>query len=467
MSVLNHMLRDLDRRQALDDGSTGHPLNGVVLTHPAVRPLRPPRPGFLYGLLAALTLVAGLVVGQGRLGAPAAPEPAGVFPRPIRVTPFNPPDDSERVRVVARSAKGVALRLASAMSEPARFAPAAARPPAADVRLRVEQSPRRARVHLIMARPLEYQVAVSRDPARLMVRLPSGAGTPRLSGSLSPGLIRDLRSDPADGGQHVLVMALSAPATLKDRGYGQSEDGRRLLTLELEALPEPSSPKLLEGRQAYDLAVTPRTASLERPVMEKRPVHPAPETMAGARYQSALEHLEAGDAAGAERLLRAALDIVPGHRGAITLLSSLFGQDGRYAQAGKLLDKALAVSPDDTVLLEAKARLLADQGRTTEALDLLDPQRVSVRDGMDYHALRAALLNQVGDMQGAVALYRELVGLRPGRGLWWLGMGTSLEASGQTKEALSAYHKALLGDGLEGSLRGFVNRRIEALAAGG
>lgn len=53
--------------------------------------------------------------------------------------------------------------------------------------------------------------------------------------------------------------------------------------------------------------------------------------------------------------------------------------------------------------------------------------------------------------------------IRSNEGIWWLGLGISLEKSGKNKEALEAYQRAKQTGRLKAGLIKFANNRVSAL----
>ena len=87
-------------------------------------------------------------------------------------------------------------------------------------------------------------------------------------------------------------------------------------------------------------------------------------------------------------------------------------------------------------------------------------------DACGYHALLAALRQQVGDWSGSAALYRQLVALQPQQAAWQLGLAIALEQLDQPIQAAERYRLAVRGQGLDGNARRFAAERAAALGDG-
>ena len=109
------------------------------------------------------------------------------------------------------------------------------------------------------------------------------------------------------------------------------------------------------------------------------------------------------------------------------------------------------------------ARILTEQGRVTQAVEVLLRKPPSTQTDPEYHALLAALHQRQGNHIGAVKTYHYLLKQHPGTSLWWLGMAISLEALQKNKEALAAYQRAKTSGNLNARLGEYTNNRLAAL----
>lgn len=122
----------------------------------------------------------------------------------------------------------------------------------------------------------------------------------------------------------------------------------------------------------------------------------------------ALDHHQAGRPMEAEILCRRILDADPDQAAAWHLLGILHAQAGRFAEAAALLGEAVARAP-----------------------------------GPDVHRHRAMARQEAGDLEGAVADYREAARLNPALADASLNAGILLERLGRSGDALAAYRNAL------------------------
>lgn len=357
MSLINQMLRDLDRRQDRADGPGAVP--------PAYRQGRPPRrsPWLILAFAASVPLAAlvGWLAWERFAAAPVAepapaaaveaPRPAGPARAALAATPAGPRPE--------------------AASRPAPPPPApAAEPRARETARAPEPAPRR---------PAATQQAPP-PPAPAM----AGAEAPSPADDASPGTVRKS----------------PRPVTPLQRA---EEHYRRAYTL------------LSQGRQ------------------------------------------EAGEAA-----LRKALAAAPDHDKARELLALVLIRGGRLVEAGEVLREGLRRNPGHRQLVRIYAEVLDRQQRTAVAVRLLEQYRPArIERDPAYFALLAAYYRKQGRQQDAASLYRQLTRLRPDNGVWWIGLGLSLEALAQPAAAAEAYRKARDTGALNAALRRFVAGKLK------
>jgi cytochrome c-type biogenesis protein CcmH/NrfG len=202
-----------------------------------------------------------------------------------------------------------------------------------------------------------------------------------------------------------------------------------------------------------ELAVTPSKTRRQAP----------PGEQAAGLFARASGMLKNGQTAEAATLLREVLVHDAGHNGARELLASLLFHDQQHAEAAAVLTAGIVQQPGHIPFSLLLARVRMEQGRDTDAIAVLEGQKPLARDYNDYYALLAALYQRVSRHTDAAAVYRGLVAVFPGRAVWWMGLGISLQSLDQTAEALTAYQHALRARGLQPELKKFVQERIRLL----
>ncbi|MEZ4405282.1 MAG: tetratricopeptide repeat protein [Polyangiales bacterium] len=153
-------------------------------------------------------------------------------------------------------------------------------------------------------------------------------------------------------------------------------------------------------------------------------------------------------------MLESAATTRPDHLETLTTLAGAYQLDGRYLLSDATAARALALSPPAPVelaLRNLRAVVLAHLDRPAEARDeYLRALALPTSDRGRAFLLGnlADTLAQLGDLDAAIARYRECVALHGGYGLAWLGLAVTLDRAGQPSEreadraALVASHLA-------------------------
>ena len=129
-----------------------------------------------------------------------------------------------------------------------------------------------------------------------------------------------------------------------------------------------------------------------------------------------------------------------------------------------MLEQGLQYHPDDLTLIKMDARLLYEDGELKRALAMLAHVKPQLQDDPQYYALLAAILQKGQDYLRSGEIYQKLVQYNPGNGVWWAGLGISLDGVGQRAQALQAFRKATADPSIPSNLRTYVSTRIKALA---
>ncbi len=168
----------------------------------------------------------------------------------------------------------------------------------------------------------------------------------------------------------------------------------------------------------------------------------------------------------AVELLQALHEAQPDNPEATRWLARAYLADNQLEALLAWLPGQLRARPEDAELrmLLGRAQLLG--GDKAAALATLEQNSPAVAANPGYHALLAALRQQVGDWSGSAALYRQLVALQPQQAAWQLGLAIALEQLDQPTLAAERYRLAVRGQGLDGNARRFAAERAAALGDG-
>lgn len=150
------------------------------------------------------------------------------------------------------------------------------------------------------------------------------------------------------------------------------------------------------------------------------------------------------------------------HRSRETLATLLFAQQ-EYLEAGVVVDQGLVVAPNYAPYKKIKARLYMLSRETAAAIALLRNLPPNLAADPEYFELLASSYQQNGSHQEAIEVYQNLLRNDSQQARWWAGLGISHEALGNVSDAIASYQAALQTENLEPALRQYSQNRIRYL----
>jgi len=160
---------------------------------------------------------------------------------------------------------------------------------------------------------------------------------------------------------------------------------------------------------------------------------------------------------------RNALALDPAHEAARQTLVALLLEAKRVDDAAAVLKNGLAANPDNTPFAMLLARIMVERNDVPGALSVLQRHAAPPDRNPDFHAFAGALYQRLGRHKEAIDQYHAALQLAPSAGVWWVGLGISLQAAEQPKEALEAYTRARSSGNLAPELLSFVDQRLKQL----
>jgi MSHA biogenesis protein MshN len=186
-----------------------------------------------------------------------------------------------------------------------------------------------------------------------------------------------------------------------------------------------------------------------------------PKQLSENTYRRALASLQDGRVSTAMADLDRALEIDPRNEAARQTYVSLLLEQRRPDDAIRQLRLALGIDPRQPGLAMVLARLQLERGGP--ALQTLMTTLPHAAASADYQAFLAGVLQREGRHAEAAQYYQAALKLSPLNGVWWMGLGISLQADQHRAEAREAFSRARTGDGITPELLAFINRRIDQL----
>jgi len=160
---------------------------------------------------------------------------------------------------------------------------------------------------------------------------------------------------------------------------------------------------------------------------------------------------------------RRALEIDPGHEAARQTLVALLIETKRVDEAALSLQEGLAVDTGNTGFAMLLARIMVENNDIPTALFVLQRHAAPPDRNPDFHAFAGALYQRLDRHKEAIEQYQAALRLAPSAGVWWLGLGISLQAVGRPKDAQEAFTRAKSAGNLAPDLLSFVDQRLRQL----
>ncbi|MFO7813862.1 MAG: tetratricopeptide repeat protein [Pelovirga sp.] len=210
---------------------------------------------------------------------------------------------------------------------------------------------------------------------------------------------------------------------------------------------------------------TPNPAPAVSPAVSPAPIRTlSPAETDEQLYQRGLQQLRQGNLSDARDNLSAALQINPEFLAARLELIGVLQQVADEQQAVRVIEEGLTLHPAQPELRKLIAHYLLSLQQYQGALTRLEAEPVpAMAADPDYHALRAAIYQELGEYSRSGQLYARLLEQRPRESLWWLGLAIALEQQGLATGARDAYRTALDVSGLRPDLEKFVRERLQYL----
>ncbi len=145
----------------------------------------------------------------------------------------------------------------------------------------------------------------------------------------------------------------------------------------------------------------------------------------------------------AERALKARLRGDPVDVVAIRMLAEVAGRLGRYADAERLLARALELAPDFHAARANYVTVLHRQSKFVAAHAEVDRLIRAEPHDLGHLALKAAVLVRTGGYDAAIDAYRTILARHPDQPKLWISLGHVLKTVGQRDESVAAYRTAI------------------------
>jgi MSHA biogenesis protein MshN len=180
-------------------------------------------------------------------------------------------------------------------------------------------------------------------------------------------------------------------------------------------------------------------------------------------YRRALTLVEQGKSREAMGALEQALQTDARHGAARQTLAALLIDTKRPEEAVRTLSEGLSTDRAQLGLAMMLARLQVDRQDARAAIQTLQLSLPYAADRADYHAFLAALFQRETRHKEAIEHYLAALKKSPDNGIWWMGIGISLQAENRIREARDAFSRAKQSGALSSDLLAFVEQKLAQL----
>ncbi|MGH8711186.1 MAG: tetratricopeptide repeat protein [Burkholderiales bacterium] len=309
--------------------------------------------------------------------------------------------------------------------------------------------------------------------------LPFIANTPVQSPMVPAQTIKE-ETPPLPANANAPVQAAAAPAApaqtiekvLKDNPVVSESllEPASRLSLELSTAPQDTArvvgkPAVKTKSVAQPAVVAKAKPAAEQPsppAISKQVRQETPQEQAEEEYRKAIVSLQQGQQIEAQEGFRRALQFNPNFTAPRLALAGLLLQDRQMAEAERVLREGLELDNRQPGFAMMLARVQLDKGDTQAALGTLRKTLPYATNNADYHAFMAALLLRDARYTDSIEHYRTALSLKPA-GMWYMGLGISLQALQRLPEAQDAYQQAMESGALNPELQAFVEQRLKQI----
>jgi len=121
----------------------------------------------------------------------------------------------------------------------------------------------------------------------------------------------------------------------------------------------------------------------------------------------------------------------------------LLQKNEQYAAAEEVYRRVLEAAPDHPRALHYAGLLAHQQARNDDALSLIERSLALQPDEADWHSNLGIVLQSAGNLGAAITAYRRSIVLDPGHANAHSNLGVLLRATGETAQAEAAYRSAI------------------------
>jgi MSHA biogenesis protein MshN len=225
------------------------------------------------------------------------------------------------------------------------------------------------------------------------------------------------------------------------------------------AAPTPTPPSMPPTQTA---SADKRSAPPPAAAQEHAPIKPtATSVLATDDVTKAQVLLKNGQTQEGESMLRRLIDAQPSAIAPRQALITSLLSSRRFAEAIPVLKTGVSLNADQTSWAINLARLHAETGDYNAAWDALAKGLPRAQQQPEYLAFAGTVLQRLGRSPEAVAQYQAALRLRPEEARWWVGLGLALESSQRAADAQAAFMRAKTIGDYSPDMARFVDQKLQ------
>lgn len=197
--------------------------------------------------------------------------------------------------------------------------------------------------------------------------------------------------------------------------------------------------------------------------MSINPTRQSPPKIAANKLEQAKALLDKGQFVKAEQLLQSALTLQPElHEARITWMSIRYGEQNLPA-ALAVLQQGIKSYPQHLPYRLLAARILLEMNKPDIAWTLIENQQPTTDTNTGFYQFKASLAQQLNLTKQALQNWQILLSINPTQASWQLGAAIAAEQAKRPEQAIIHYQKAFNLGGLSKASRQFIQQKLASL----
>ena len=192
----------------------------------------------------------------------------------------------------------------------------------------------------------------------------------------------------------------------------------------------------------------------------------SPEQQSAVHLEAGLKAYNFGIFDDAQKSFTLALSTYPQNTEARKQLAALYFGQNNNLQALQVLSEGVVISPEALVWRELMAKILVQESRFEEALNLMPDSldaKALAEKRIDYLILKGTSAQTINKPEQAISAFSAMTSLQPNNAKWWLALGVNYDALSDKRLAISSYSRALAIGGLSSTSSQYASARLTDL----